>query len=145
MGRRESARAEAGAAATNETPAWPTPMPPPAHVTPAPPLPPEPTQPVLMLEGDHTPDTNAWRSWPKYHAGHHMPFAGCETWNNRRRIAADDEAHFQRTDLQAVRLGMGGCTCRLLARAQPSPTPPPPQVDREALEDTEKFIASLSM
>jgi hypothetical protein len=111
----------------------------------------------MMIEGEDTAETNAWRSWPKYHAGHHMPFAGCGTWNARRRIEPRDESHFERTDLAAVRtewrrrergakadpvlfpfiIHPSHCSTIATDRRQ--------QMDKEALDETNAFIASLTM
>lgn len=66
-------------------------------------IPSDASQPVMMMTTTgEVPGINNYRSWPKYHEGHHMPFKGCEMWNSRRRIVEADEPHFARTDLEQV-------------------------------------------
>lgn len=62
----------------------------------------DPDQPVMLMAGKEEPGINNYRSWPKYRPGFDMPFAGCDTWNDRRDIRPDDEAYFERTDYDAM-------------------------------------------
>lgn len=56
-------------------------------------------QPVMIFRGDPVPDVNWYRSWPKYRPGYDMPFAGCDSWNERRyKDDKDEKEYFGRSD-----------------------------------------------
>ncbi|CAF1453344.1 unnamed protein product [Didymodactylos carnosus] len=62
----------------------------------------DPKQPVMMMRGSPIDGINKYRSWPKYRSGYDLPFDGCETWNERRKIVDEDEEYFQRTDYDVM-------------------------------------------
>ena len=59
-------------------------------------------QPVMMMSGTPVEGINDYRSWPKYRPGYDFPFDGCEQWNEKRRIVAEDESYFDRTDYDVM-------------------------------------------
>ena len=70
----------------------------------------DPEQPVMLMRGDAVPGVNSYRSWAPYRPGFDMPFAGAAAWGDRRRVVAEDEGFFARTDYDAqvaeVRAGL---------------------------------------
>jgi ectoine hydroxylase-related dioxygenase (phytanoyl-CoA dioxygenase family) len=47
---------------------------------------------AFLLRGEAVPGINNYNPWPRYIEGEHMPFRGCDTWNER--IAARNVALF---------------------------------------------------
>ncbi|CAF1365679.1 unnamed protein product, partial [Didymodactylos carnosus] len=62
----------------------------------------DPKQPVMMMRGSPIDGINTYHSWPKYRSGYDLPFDGCETWNERRKIVDEDEEYFQRIDYNVM-------------------------------------------
>lgn len=52
----------------------------------------------MMMRGEPIQGVNHYRSWPKYRPGYDFPFAGCEQWNQKRKVESEDEPYFDRTD-----------------------------------------------
>jgi phytanoyl-CoA hydroxylase len=49
---------------------------------------------LWLAAGEAQPGINTYHSWPLYIDDYHPPFPGCEQWNERRHVNAEDEHHF---------------------------------------------------
>eukprot|EP00118_Oscarella_pearsei_P006165 m.28008 g.28008 ORF g.28008 m.28008 type:complete len:340 (+) comp30527_c0_seq4:104-1123(+) len=62
----------------------------------------DPKHPVYMIRGEEMLGVNNYRSWPPYRPSYHMPFQGCNLWNEKRRIVEADETYFDQLTVEKL-------------------------------------------